>query len=94
MPPPLSVLVDHIPWAPPECIENPQNLSLAADKWSFGTTLWEICSSGDKPLSTLDGSKVVKPEQKQPISPHDCIRDTCVAPFYPDRHFFWHRVGQ
>lgn len=55
-----SVLVERIPWVPPECIENPQNLSLAADKWGFGTTLWEICSGGDKPLSTLDCSKVTK----------------------------------
>ena len=43
---------------PPECIEDPANLSLAADKWSFGTTLWEICSGGEKPLATLDNSKV------------------------------------
>uniref|UniRef100_A0A3Q2UXG2 Tyrosine-protein kinase n=1 Tax=Haplochromis burtoni TaxID=8153 RepID=A0A3Q2UXG2_HAPBU len=54
---PREVLVERIPWVPPECIENPQNLSLATDKWSFGTTLWEICSGGDKPLSTLDSSK-------------------------------------
>lgn len=54
----LSVLVDRIPWVPPECIENTQNLSLATDKWGFGTTLWEICSGGEKPLSTLDSSKV------------------------------------
>ncbi|XP_028272989.1 tyrosine-protein kinase JAK2a [Parambassis ranga] len=52
-----EVLVERIPWVPPECIENPQNLSLATDKWGFGTTLWEICSSGDKPLCTLDCSK-------------------------------------
>lgn len=45
---------------PPECIENPQNLSLATDRWGFGTTLWEICSGGDKPLSTLDCSKVTQ----------------------------------
>ncbi|KAJ3605957.1 hypothetical protein NHX12_028000, partial [Muraenolepis orangiensis] len=54
---PLDVLIERIPWVPPECIENPRQLSLAADKWSFGTTLWEICSGGDKPLSTLDSSK-------------------------------------
>ncbi|XP_054467869.1 tyrosine-protein kinase JAK2a [Anoplopoma fimbria] len=54
---PKEVLVERIPWVPPECIENPQNLSLASDKWGFGTTLWEICSGGDKPLSTLDCSK-------------------------------------
>ncbi|XP_034457962.1 tyrosine-protein kinase JAK2a [Hippoglossus hippoglossus] len=54
---PKEVLVERIPWVPPECIENPQNLSSATDKWGFGTTLWEICSGGDKPLSTLDCSK-------------------------------------
>ncbi|KAM7369104.1 hypothetical protein PAMP_013401 [Pampus punctatissimus] len=54
---PKEVLVERIPWVPPECIENPQNLSLATDKWGFGTTLWEICSGGDKPLNTLDCSK-------------------------------------
>ncbi|KAM6985503.1 tyrosine-protein kinase JAK2a isoform 2-T2 [Aplochiton taeniatus] len=52
-----DVLVERIPWVPPECIESPRKLSLAADKWGFGTTLWEICSGGDKPLSTLDCSK-------------------------------------
>lgn len=52
------VLVDRIPWVPPECIQNPQRLSLATDCWGFGTTLWEICSGGDKPLGTLDCSKV------------------------------------
>lgn len=52
------VLAERIPWVPPECIQDPLNLSIAADKWGFGTTLWEICSGGDKPLSTLDSSKV------------------------------------
>lgn len=56
----LSVLVDRVPWVAPECIENPQNLSLATDKWGFGTTLWEICSGGEKPLSAMDSSKVVE----------------------------------
>ncbi|XP_071757413.1 tyrosine-protein kinase JAK2a [Centroberyx gerrardi] len=54
---PRDVLVERIPWVPPECIEDPHNLSQATDKWAFGTTLWEICSGGDKPLSTLDSSK-------------------------------------
>lgn len=54
---PKEVLVERIPWVPPECVENPKNLSLATDKWAFGTTLWEICSGGDKPLSSLDCSK-------------------------------------
>uniref|UniRef100_A0A8C8MN70 Tyrosine-protein kinase n=1 Tax=Oncorhynchus tshawytscha TaxID=74940 RepID=A0A8C8MN70_ONCTS len=54
---PKDVLVERIPWVPPECIEVPRHLTLATDKWAFGTTLWEICSGGDKPLSTLDCSK-------------------------------------
>ncbi|XP_029024743.1 tyrosine-protein kinase JAK2a [Betta splendens] len=56
---PREVLVERIPWVAPECIENPLNLSLATDKWAFGTTLWEICSGGDKPLVTLDCSKKI-----------------------------------
>uniref|UniRef100_A0A8C1W0U4 Tyrosine-protein kinase n=1 Tax=Cyprinus carpio TaxID=7962 RepID=A0A8C1W0U4_CYPCA len=47
----------RIPWVPPECILDPKNLSLASDKWSFGTTLWEICSGGEKPLASMDSSK-------------------------------------
>ncbi|XP_065600238.1 tyrosine-protein kinase JAK2 isoform X2 [Cyrtonyx montezumae] len=54
---PRDILLERIPWVPPECIENPKQLSLAMDKWSFGTTLWEICSGGDKPLSALDSSR-------------------------------------
>lgn len=42
---------------PPECIVDSASLSLAADKWSFGTTLWEICSGGERPLGTMDNSK-------------------------------------
>ncbi|XP_034048012.1 tyrosine-protein kinase JAK2a [Thalassophryne amazonica] len=56
---PKEVLLEHIPWVPPECIEDPLNLSTATDKWGFGTTLWEICSGGDKPLCTMDSSKKI-----------------------------------
>nr|XP_056722667.1 tyrosine-protein kinase JAK2 [Euleptes europaea] len=54
---PKDILLERIPWVPPECIENPKQLSLATDKWSFGTTLWEICSGGDKPLNALDSQR-------------------------------------
>nr|XP_015210990.1 PREDICTED: tyrosine-protein kinase JAK1 isoform X1 [Lepisosteus oculatus] len=52
---PITVLsreecVERIPWIAPECIKNTSNLSVAADKWSFGTTLWEICYDGEAPL--------------------------------------------
>ncbi|KAL0150273.1 hypothetical protein M9458_054381, partial [Cirrhinus mrigala] len=54
---PREFLVDRIPWVPPECVKDSKNLSLAADKWSFGTTLWEIYCSGEHPLAAYDGSK-------------------------------------
>lgn len=40
----------RIPWIAPECVRNTKDLSVAADKWSFGTTLWEICYDGEVPL--------------------------------------------
>lgn len=42
--------VDRIPWISPECVRNVSTLSTAADKWSFGTTLLEICFNGEVPL--------------------------------------------
>ncbi|XP_060723582.1 tyrosine-protein kinase JAK1 [Tachysurus vachellii] len=52
---PITVLtreecVDRIPWIAPECVQDTANLSVAADKWGFGTTLWEICYNGEIPL--------------------------------------------
>ncbi|XP_006262400.3 non-receptor tyrosine-protein kinase TYK2 isoform X1 [Alligator mississippiensis] len=42
--------VDRIPWIAPECVQDVSSLSPAADKWSFGTTLLEICFDADVPL--------------------------------------------
>lgn len=42
--------LERIPWIAPECVDDSKNLSVAADKWSFGTTLWEICYNGEIPL--------------------------------------------
>ncbi|KAF4112244.1 tyrosine-protein kinase JAK1 [Onychostoma macrolepis] len=52
---PITVLsreecVGRIPWIAPECVQDTANLSIAADKWGFGTTLWEICYNGEIPL--------------------------------------------
>ncbi|KAI4881330.1 hypothetical protein NFI96_029944 [Prochilodus magdalenae] len=52
---PITVLsreecIDRIPWIAPECVKNPKKLSVAVDKWGFGTTLWEICYNGEVPL--------------------------------------------
>lgn len=54
---PREILLERIPWVAPECIDSPKNLTPMVDKWSFGTTLWEICSGGDKPLSALDSQR-------------------------------------
>lgn len=40
----------RIPWIAPECVKNTSSLSIAADKWGFGTTLWQICYDGEAPL--------------------------------------------
>ncbi|KAM7026463.1 LOW QUALITY PROTEIN: non-receptor tyrosine-protein kinase TYK2 [Acridotheres tristis] len=42
--------VERIPWIAPECVRDVGNLSTASDKWSFGTTLLEICFDADVPL--------------------------------------------
>ncbi|XP_074524067.1 tyrosine-protein kinase JAK1 [Halichoeres trimaculatus] len=52
---PITVLtreecVHRIPWIAPECVKSASSLSVAADKWGFGTTLWEICYDGEVPL--------------------------------------------
>uniref|UniRef100_A0A8C7ZQ83 non-specific protein-tyrosine kinase n=1 Tax=Oryzias sinensis TaxID=183150 RepID=A0A8C7ZQ83_9TELE len=52
---PITVLtreecVHRIPWIAPECVKSVSSLSVAADKWGFGTTLWEICYDGEVPL--------------------------------------------
>ncbi|XP_067333658.1 non-receptor tyrosine-protein kinase TYK2 isoform X2 [Channa argus] len=52
----LSVLsreerLERIPWIAPECIENGASIGNAADQWSFGATLLEICNNGELPMS-------------------------------------------
>ncbi|XP_029001957.1 tyrosine-protein kinase JAK1 [Betta splendens] len=52
---PITVLsreecVHRVPWIAPECVKSVSALSIAADKWGFGTTLWEICYDGEVPL--------------------------------------------
>uniref|UniRef100_H3B0L6 Tyrosine-protein kinase n=2 Tax=Latimeria chalumnae TaxID=7897 RepID=H3B0L6_LATCH len=52
-----EMCIDRIPWVAPECINDSNNLSLESDKWSYGTTLWEIFSGGVLPLSALEPSR-------------------------------------
>uniref|UniRef100_A0A665VLH1 Tyrosine-protein kinase n=1 Tax=Echeneis naucrates TaxID=173247 RepID=A0A665VLH1_ECHNA len=49
-----DVILDRIPWVAPELLEAPDNLSLECDKWSFGTTVWEIFNNGNAPLRGWD----------------------------------------
>ncbi|XP_068599747.1 tyrosine-protein kinase JAK2 [Brachionichthys hirsutus] len=49
-----DVILDRIPWMAPEMIEAPDNMTLECDKWSFGTTVWEIFNSGNNPLQGWD----------------------------------------
>lgn len=48
------VILDRIPWVAPEVVDNPDNLTLECDKWSFGATVWEIFNSGNTPLRGWD----------------------------------------
>uniref|UniRef100_G3PKV8 Tyrosine-protein kinase n=1 Tax=Gasterosteus aculeatus aculeatus TaxID=481459 RepID=G3PKV8_GASAC len=52
----LSVLsreerLERIPWIAPECVDTGSHAANAADQWSFGVTLLEICYDGDLPMS-------------------------------------------
>lgn len=50
--------VHRIPWIAPECVKNVSALGVAADKWGFGTTLWEICYDGEEPLKEKKPAEV------------------------------------
>uniref|UniRef100_A0A8C1N195 Tyrosine-protein kinase n=1 Tax=Cyprinus carpio TaxID=7962 RepID=A0A8C1N195_CYPCA len=48
-----DVVLDRIPWVAPEVL-NTLEIELECDKWSFGSTLWEIFNNGEAPLQGLD----------------------------------------
>ncbi|XP_059204036.1 non-receptor tyrosine-protein kinase TYK2 [Centropristis striata] len=43
--------LERIPWIAPECVDSGALIGNAADQWSFGVTLLEICNNGDLPMS-------------------------------------------
>uniref|UniRef100_A0A673YV75 Tyrosine-protein kinase n=1 Tax=Salmo trutta TaxID=8032 RepID=A0A673YV75_SALTR len=52
--------VERIPWIAPECVPSGAPFGRAADQWSFGATLLEICNNGDLPMS---GSTLTEKER-------------------------------
>ncbi|XP_072537342.1 tyrosine-protein kinase JAK2 [Salminus brasiliensis] len=48
-----EVVLDRIPWVAPEVLDMLE-LGQQSDKWSFGTTLWELFNGGEVPLQRLD----------------------------------------
>ncbi|XP_066499600.1 tyrosine-protein kinase JAK2 [Hoplias malabaricus] len=48
-----EVVLDRIPWVAPEVLDKLE-LGEQSDKWSFGTTVWELFNGGEVPLQKLD----------------------------------------
>ncbi|KAM6394841.1 non-receptor tyrosine-protein kinase TYK2 [Rhynochetos jubatus] len=67
--------VDRIPWIAPECVRDVGNLSTAADKWSFGTTLLEICFDADVPLKERTPSEKERFYEKRHRLPEPSCRE-------------------
>ncbi|XP_075433541.1 non-receptor tyrosine-protein kinase TYK2 isoform X2 [Ascaphus truei] len=67
--------VEKIPWIAPECVPCVASLSTAADKWSFGTTLLEICFNGDVPLKERTPSEKERFYEKRSGFPEPSCRE-------------------
>ncbi|NWV17062.1 TYK2 kinase, partial [Origma solitaria] len=67
--------VDRIPWLAPECVRDVGSLSTAADKWSFGTTLLEICFDADVPLKERTASEKERFYEKRHRLPEPSCRE-------------------
>ncbi len=59
------VVLDRIPWVAPELLDTLE-IELECDKWSYGTTLWEIFNNGEAPLQGLDLTQVQTPHMNTP----------------------------
>lgn len=57
---PIVERLERIPWIAPECVDKGAPIGSAADQWSFGATLLEICNNGDLPMSGNTLSEVLQ----------------------------------
>ncbi|KAM4880201.1 non-receptor tyrosine-protein kinase TYK2 [Sylvia borin] len=65
--------VARVPWLAPECLRDVGALSPAADKWSFGSTLLEMCCDGHVPLGhSTPSEKEQFYEQRQRFPEPSC----------------------
>nr|XP_056723205.1 non-receptor tyrosine-protein kinase TYK2 [Euleptes europaea] len=67
--------VDRIPWIAPECVKDISSLSTAADKWSFGTTLLEICFDAVVPLKERTPSEKERFYEKKHRLPEPSFKE-------------------
>ncbi|XP_015263084.1 PREDICTED: non-receptor tyrosine-protein kinase TYK2 [Gekko japonicus] len=67
--------VDRIPWIAPECVRDISSLSTMADKWSFGTTLLEICFDADVPLKERTPSEKERFYEKKHRLPEPSFKE-------------------
>jgi len=68
-----SVKMFPYKWTAPESIKY-LKFSSSSDIWSFGVTLWEICSDGEVPYSSLANKEILKEieDGKRLSKPNSC----------------------
>lgn len=59
--------LERIPWIAPECVDSGAPVGNAADQWSFGVTLLEICNNGDLPMGGATLSEVIPALTRAPL---------------------------
>lgn len=56
----FSLFVDRVAWTAPELQKTNAEPTLEGDKWSYGITVWEIMSYGEKPCGNMTSQEVRK----------------------------------
>ncbi len=83
----LEERVERIPWIAPECIADGACIGSAADQWSFGATLLEICNNGDLPIS---GSTLPEVRLPPAVYWHHTLASLLISsPLSTERAILW-----